>query len=150
MIKKDYSNGIRFHCQGSSKCCISRGSHGFVYLSRKDILKLSKYFDLSIKNFIKLYCDKSEGFMHFKEHRKNGECQFLEKKRCSIYPSRPTQCRTWPFWNENMKAKVWNKEIQSFCPGIGKGKLIKQSQIEKKIKADKKNEYEIINEIFRS
>ena len=150
MTKKIYSKGMRFQCQKSSNCCVSRGSYGFVYLSKKDILRLSKYTDLSIKDFIKLYCEKTYGFVHFKERRKNSECQFLEKKRCSIYKSRPTQCRTWPFWSENMKTKIWNEEIQSFCPGIGKGKIIQQSQIEKNINDDKKNEDEMINEVMKS
>ena len=150
MTKKIYSKGMRFQCQRSSNCCVSRGSYGFVYLSKKDILRLSKYTDLSIKDFIKLYCEKTYGFVHFKEHRKNSECQFLEKKRCSIYKARPTQCRTWPFWSENMKTKIWNEEIQSFCPGIGKGKIIQQSQIEKNINDDKKNEDEMINEVMKS
>ena len=150
MTKKIYSKGMRFQCQRSSNCCVSRGSYGFVYLSKKDILRLSKYTDLSIKDFIKLYCEKTYGFVHFKERRKNSECQFLEKKRCSIYKARPTQCRTWPFWSENMKTKIWNEEIQSFCPGIGKGKMIQQSQIEKNINDDKKNEDEMINEVMKS
>ena len=150
MTKKIYSKEMRFQCQGSSNCCISRGSYGFVYLSKKDILRLSKYTDLSIKDFIKLYCEKTYGFVHFKERRKNSECQFLEKKRCSIYKARPTQCRSWPFWSENMKTKIWNEEIQSFCPGIGKGKIIQQSQIEKNINDDKKNEDEMINEVMKS
>jgi len=150
MTKKIYAKGIKFQCQGSSNCCVSRGSYGFVYLSKKDILRLSKYTNLKIKDFIKLYCVKHAGFIHFKEHKKNGECQFLEKKRCSIYVARPTQCRTWPFWDENMKTKIWNEEIVFFCPGIGKGKIIKQSQILKKINSDKKNELEMIDEIFKS
>ena len=150
MTKKIYSKGMRFQCQRSSNCCVSRGSYGFVYLSKKDILRLSKYTDLSIKDFIKLYCEKTYGFVHFKERRKNSECQFLEKKRCSIYKARPTQCRTWPFWSENMKTKIWNEEIQSFCPGIGKGKIIQQSQIEKNINDDKKNEDEMIIEVLKS
>ena len=150
MTKKIYSKGMRFQCQKSSNCCVSRGSYGFVYLSKKDILRLSIYTDLSIKDFIKLYCEKTYGFVHFKERRKNSECQFLEKKRCSIYKARPTQCRTWPFWSENMKTKTWNEEIQSFCPGIGKGKIIQQSQIEKNINDDKKNEDEMINEVMKS
>ena len=74
----------------------------------------------------------------------------FRKKRCSIYKARPTQCRTWPFWSENMKTKIWNEEIQSFCPGIGKGKIIQQSQIEKNINDDKKNEDEMINEVIKS
>ena len=36
------------------------------------------------------------------------DCVFLKedpergRKTCSIYPVRPLQCRTWPFWPENL------------------------------------------------
>ena len=125
MKKFYYNNDIRFKCQGSSNCCISRDSYGFVYLSNKDIERLTNFFNLDEDNFIKLYCDKTNGFKHLKEKINNSNCQFLVDKKCSIYIARPTQCRTWPFWNENMKDKKWNKEISKFCPGIGKGPIIK-------------------------
>ena len=35
MKKIKYENGIKFQCQESSNCCVSRGSHGFVFLSKK-------------------------------------------------------------------------------------------------------------------
>ena len=139
----NYKKGIRFKCQGSSNCCVSRGSYGYVYLSKKDIIRLSKFLDLKINNFLKLYCDKTNGFYHLKEKMKNGECQFLDKKKCSIYIARPIQCRTWPFWSENMNGKTWNKKILELCPGIGKGKLFNKSEIDKKIKLDEKNEKNI-------
>ena len=142
----DYKKGIRFECQGSSKCCVSRGMYGYVYLTKKDILKISIYMDLKVIDFIKLYCDKTDGFTHFKEKMKNGDCQFLINKRCSVYKARPTQCRTWPFWKENMNAKTWNNEIVKFCPGIGKGGIIKKKEIEKKIRNDENNEIKILEE----
>ena len=40
----DIEKGIRFECQGSGNCCVSRGTYGFVYLSKKDIKKLSDGF----------------------------------------------------------------------------------------------------------
>ena len=64
---------------------------------------------------------------------------FLRDKRCSVYKSRPVQCRTWPFWPENMNSKIWNNEISKNCPGIGKGKIIKKREILKQINADYKN-----------
>ena len=147
MTNIDFKKGIHFKCQGSSNCCVSRGIYGYVYLSKKDILKLSNYINLNVKNFIKLYCDKTEGFIHFKEKMKNGDCQFLINKRCSIYKARPTQCRTWPFWKENMNAKKWNNEIAKFCPGIGKGGKVKKMEIDKIIKEDEKNEIKILDEV---
>ena len=80
MKKIDYQKGIHFECQGSSNCCVSRGTYGFVYLSKKDLIRLSRFTKLKISDFIKLYCDKTNGFTHLKEKNKNGNCLFLEKK----------------------------------------------------------------------
>ena len=31
--------------------------------------------------------------------RANGECVFWDRQAgCTVYPARPAQCRTWPFW----------------------------------------------------
>ena len=143
----DIEKGIRFECQSSGNCCVSRGSYGYVYLSKKDIKTLSIGFKTSEKNFIKKYCQKTDGFIHLKELKKNrGNCIFLKNNKCSVYKSRPIQCRTWPFWNENMNAKTWNLDIAKNCPGVGKGKLIKKNEILKSIKDDTKNEASIKKE----
>ena len=141
----DYKKGIRFECQGSGNCCVSRGSYGFVYLSDIDLKRFSKYFKISIKKFKEKYCQITDGFIHLSEkYELNGNCIFLKEKKCTGYNSRPTQCRTWPFWNENMNPKVWNEDIAINCPGIGKGKLIKSKKIERFLKEDLKNEDSIL------
>ena len=141
----DIEKGIRFECQGSGNCCVSRGSYGFVYLSDIDLNRFSKYFKISIKKFKEKYCQITDGFIHLSEkYELNGNCIFLKDRKCSVYNSRPTQCRTWPFWNENMNAKVWNEDIAINCPGIGKGKLIKSKTIERFLKEDLKNEDSIL------
>ena len=147
MKKINYNEGIKFECQGSSNCCVSRDSYGFVYLSIKDIKKLANYTKLNIADFLKLYCDKTNGFKQLKEKNKNGNCLFLTNAKCSVYSARPTQCKTWPFWSENMNAKKWNKDISKFCPGVGKGKLISKSEINRNIREDKKNEINMLEEI---
>ena len=147
MNKINYKLGIKFECQGSSNCCVSRNSYGFVYLSNKDIKKLSIFTKLSIKDFEKLYCEKTNEFIHLKEKNKNGNCLFLKEKRCTVYKARPTQCRTWPFWGENMNQKKWNQELSKFCPGIGKGKIIMKKEIDKNINEDTENENEMLKEI---
>ena len=76
----NFKEGIRFECQGSSNCCVSRDSYGYVYLSNKDILRLSKFIKLKYDDFIKLYCDKTDGFTHFKEKKNSSKCIFLDKK----------------------------------------------------------------------
>lgn len=81
------------------------------------------------------YTDKSDGLFHLKRNKKS--CPFLKDSQCMVYKARPTQCRTWPFWTENMKPKVWEKEIKTFCPGIGKGKLFSKEEIKKNIELNK-------------
>ena len=49
----DIEKGIRFECQGSGNCCVSRGTYGFVYLSKKDIKELSDRFKITEKNFVR-------------------------------------------------------------------------------------------------
>ena len=138
--------GIRFECQGSGNCCVSRGSYGFVYLSKKDIKKLSDRIKITKYEFLKDYCDKTDGYVHLKELKENkGDCIFLVNKKCSVYKSRPIQCRTWPFWPENMNTKTWNNEISKNCPGVGKGKVISKEKILEQIKADHENEINIKN-----
>jgi Fe-S-cluster containining protein len=44
-------------------------------------------------------------------------CVFFDasKRGCQIYPVRPSQCKTFPFWN-HFKDNV--KEVVKECPGI--------------------------------
>jgi len=30
---------------------------------------------------------------------------FLKDKQCTVYPVRPAQCRTFPWWKENLSSK---------------------------------------------
>ena len=123
-----WDNGIHFECQGSGRCCVSRDEYGYVYLTKEDRIRMAKALDLSTREFTKKYCEKLDGIYHLIDGE-DGRCQFLSENKCGIYQGRPTQCRTWPFWPEVMDAKIWEKEVAKFCPGIGKGKLWSKSEI---------------------
>jgi Fe-S-cluster containining protein len=47
----------------------------------------------------------------------NFACIFFDevKERCTIYPVRPSQCRTFPFWDPY---KHNDEEVKNECPGI--------------------------------
>lgn len=137
--KNWWSEGLRFECQQSGNCCTSHGEYGFVYLTLEDREVFAKYFKISVDEFTKKYCAKTDGIYHLIERKDNPDCIFLKDKRCSVYEARPTQCRTWPFWSEHMNAKSWNKDIASFCAGVGKGPLISSVEIEKAIKIQDKS-----------
>ena len=93
---------------------------------------MAQSLGLSTYEFTKTYCTTTDGVSHLIDGE-DGHCQFLKNKRCTAYEGRPTQCRTWPFWPETMDAKVWQKEVASFCPGVGKGPLISPEEIKKQI-----------------
>jgi hypothetical protein len=51
--------------------------------------------------------------------RANGDCVFWGTEGCSVYPARPRQCRTYPFWRANLHSpESWRAEVRE-CPGIG-------------------------------
>ncbi|MCB0407467.1 MAG: YkgJ family cysteine cluster protein [Bdellovibrionales bacterium] len=129
--KKFFSEGLRFQCQGTGKCCISRGEYGYVYMTREDRKNMAAELKMSLVAFTKKYCKQSGGYWHLKSNPDGPECLFLNKKnQCDVYKARPVQCRTWPFWPENMNAKTWRDDIAKNCAGIGKGPLRSAKEVE--------------------
>lgn len=128
MHKKWWHDGVRFKCQGSGKCCVSRGEYGYVYMTKEDRIRMAKALGMTTSAFTRQYCQKQDGIYHLIDGP-DGMCSFLDDHKCSIYEGRPTQCRTWPFWPEVMNAKVWQEEVATFCPGVGKGRIWQKDEI---------------------
>ena len=106
---------------------------------------MAKYLGLSTSSFTKKHCTKLGNAFHLNEDPKNPDCQFLNGNRCHVYEARPTQCRTWPFWPEVMGAKAWKKEVVSFCPGVGKGKVWSEEEIRSRLKEQQIAEDALVN-----
>jgi len=53
------------------------------------------------------------------------------KALCKVYQDRPNQCKTWPFWDQNINSKkAWDQAKKSApCPGMGSGALIPAEKI---------------------
>ena len=69
---------------------------------------IAAFLKVEFETFTKTYVRSVKGGYSLIE-RANYDCIFLRrengKSMCGIYPVRPTQCRTWPFWNEdNLKS----------------------------------------------
>jgi Fe-S-cluster containining protein len=126
--KNFYEKGLRFACQGDGKCCESRGQYGYVYLSFNDRRRLASHLGLTLTQFMTRYVRKEDGLYQLQYTGK--DCPFYHENRCSVYEARPWQCRTWPFWPENMHAAVWEHEVCSWCPGAGRGRLYTAREIE--------------------
>ncbi len=138
-----WAEGLKFECQGSGKCCTSHGEFGFVFLTKNDRKLMAKHLGLTTRQFISKYCEKTSGQWHLIERKDNPDCLFLKSKRCGVYEARPVQCRTWPFWPEVMNPKSWKKEVASFCPGVGKGRLWSSEEIETQLKIQASSEKQL-------
>jgi uncharacterized protein len=126
---KWYINGLRFACTGCGECCRDHGEYTYVYLVKEDIQAMAETLALSTADFLKKYClYQEDGLVHLRMG--TARCPFLENECCMIYEVRPKQCRTWPFWTENLKEATWYSEVTPFCPGTGKGKLFSAEEIE--------------------
>ena len=117
---------MQFACQGSGKCCVSRGAYGYVYLTLEDRRRLAQALKMPTRQFTRQYCSKTDRLFHLTDI--GPDCLFLRNSRCAVYEGRPTQCRTWPFWPENMNARAWTA-IAAFCPGVGRGKAVPREKI---------------------
>lgn len=117
---------MKFECQEScgGKCCKPgwSGSH-FIFLTDADIVRIEQFTGLHRNQFSKVGEFEWTRFATEKvTARFMGQCPFLQDGSCDIYEARPTQCRTFPYWPENMSDEKW-KALSAECPGIGKGPL---------------------------
>jgi len=141
MAKKEWwAKGIQFECQGSGRCCVSRNGFGYVYLTLADRQRFARHLKIPTAQFTREYCEKSDGYFHLKNAPDSEDCIFLKGGRCDAYLARPTQCRTWPFWPETLKAKAWDKDVAAYCPGVGKGKIHTEDEIRAQLNAQIKSE----------
>jgi uncharacterized protein len=128
-----YEDGIRFECIACGECCVTHGDeaeYAFVFLSDRDVAQIADCLGMAPIDFLNAYCATDDaGDIHLA--KLTGDCAFLEDgNRCRIYPVRPMQCRTWPFWTENMEEAVWFGPVTDCCPGIGQGRLYTKEEIQ--------------------
>lgn len=124
-----YRGGIRFACQGSAKCCRFRPGYDHVYVSLDERRDLARALGMRTSSFTRKYCRRSDG--NYELRATPTSCIFLRENRCSVYDARPGQCRSWPFWPENMTRKVWSRDVAPFCPGVGRGHVIAADTIDR-------------------
>jgi len=121
LVKKDgfdfaFEEGICASCQG--QCCI--GERGYIWINKEEIEALAKHLNLGNEEFISKYLFKVGYKYSIKEvellNNSYACCFFnLIEKKCSIYEYRPTQCRSFPFWDYFKKNK---EEVYKECPAI--------------------------------
>ena len=113
---------MRFECQkGCTACCRQKG---FVYLSELDSARMAEHLGMSPSDFERRYVYRTTNLRRLRVPRET-QCAFLEEGGCSIYEARPTQCRTFPYWPELVASKREWQKTSAWCPGIGKGPLVR-------------------------
>lgn len=111
-----YKDGLKFKCTGCGHCCT--GEPGYVWLSPEEIDAISAHLGISKEKFIQTYTRSVFGKLSLREDRVNFDCIFLKDKRCQIYNERPSQCRTFPWWKENLESPASWKEVARRCEGV--------------------------------
>jgi Fe-S-cluster containining protein len=120
-----FDEGIRFECRRCGDCCT--GDPGIVRVNEREIADIAAYLGMPVSAVV-------ETFLYFRENghsikeASDGRCLFFEDG-CRIYPARPIQCRTFPFWFANLRSEArWNR-TRNHCPGIGSGHLYTKNEI---------------------
>ena len=118
---------LRFECTGCGGCCTGRGNarvEYYVAIASAEQRRIRKYLGISLAWFKRRY------LMRFEDGEESlrwegDRCVFLDgEKRCRIYPVRPVQCRTYPFWPELVESRfAWRAEARR-CEGINRGEIV--------------------------
>ena len=139
-VRMFYENGLNFECQRCRYCCSVEP--GYVFLSEKDLERLSSFFGLERDDFIRTYCrlvDYGQYSLVSLTERSNYDCEFLSPEGCTVYEARPEQCRTYPFWANIVQSEEnWNNE-KMYCRGIGKGRKVSADEIRRELEKGEKN-----------
>jgi Fe-S-cluster containining protein len=120
-----FDAGIRFECQRCGTCCT--GDPGFIRISEREIRLLANFLQMPVQDLTRKHLKSiASGFTIAEEA--DGACRFYDEG-CRIYPVRPLQCRTYPFWFSQMRSqRQWDNAIRQ-CPGIGNGTLYSRERI---------------------
>jgi uncharacterized protein len=125
-----YQDGLRFECTQCGNCCT--GAPGYVWVNGQEIEQLAVLVgEADAEAFEQKYVRKI-GIRRSLREFPNGDCVFFdtETRRCSVYEARPRQCRTWPFWDSNVRTEAAWEHTCKICPGSGQGKLYSIETIE--------------------
>jgi len=139
-----YTAGLAFECLGCGQCCAGPGQ-GYVWVTQQDIADIADHLGIPIAEMRGRYVRQVGSRMSLIERRSNKDCVFLaaeapgggtgRTRSCTIYPVRPAQCRTWPFWSANLRSPWAWSLAATRCPGINRGQVFSCDEIEAKCNA---------------
>jgi Fe-S-cluster containining protein len=125
-----YQDGLRFECTNCGDCCT--GAPGVVWVTKDELAAIARLRgETDVEVFEEKYA-RRVGVRRSLREFPNGDCVFFDStaRCCQIYEVRPRQCRTWPFWDSNLRTpEAWQATGEA-CPGCNKGRLHLVDEIE--------------------
>lgn len=118
-----YHEGLQFECTGCGQCCT--GAPGYVWLTEEEAIAMTEYLGISIEDFAEQYLKQVDDRLSLRDLLPNYDCVFLKDNKCQVYPVRPKQCRTFPFWAQNLTSPEAWAEASLRCEGIRLGGPLK-------------------------
>lgn len=115
-----YADGLSFACTGCGQCC--SGAPGYVWLTEDEIQAIADYLKQPLDEFVRKFIRRVGERFSLREYPKNGQmdCVFLKDNKCEVYPVRPKQCRTFPWWPQMLKSRADWDAAAKWCEGICK------------------------------
>lgn len=126
-----YKDGLNFTCSQCGDCCT--GAPGVVWVEEDELREIAEHLDKPIGEIRLFHTRLVRGRVSLVEHQ-NGDCTFFdpETRGCTVYPVRPIQCRTWPFWQSNLESEDKWKQVCQDCPGAGQGAFFSLQQVQER------------------
>lgn len=123
-----FADGLAFSCQGCGDCC--RGPGGYVWVTEDEAKEMANALGMAFTVFTaKMLRTTMAGLALVDNGR--GDCPLLgENGKCAVYHNRPVQCRTWPWWEENLVSEQRWEDAATRCPGMNKGTVHSRVVIE--------------------
>lgn len=124
-----YKDGLHFRCTQCGHCCT--GTPGHVWVDEDEIAAIAEYLDKPVGEIRLMHSRRVGSRVSLNEYA-NGDCIYFDgaTRGCTIYPVRPKQCQTWPFWNSSLRSEADWKAVQKECPGAGHGDFVPLEEIE--------------------
>jgi len=121
-----YREGLRFDCTQCGNCCT--GPPGAVWFDADEGRAIAAELGLAEEEFVARFTRLvgSRRSLQERETERGHDCIFLDRESspgralCGIYRARPSQCRTWPFWAQNLTTRrAWEETRERVpCPGM--------------------------------
>jgi len=109
---------------------------GYVWVDREERRRLADHLELSLPEFDRRYLRIVSGRTALID-RSDGACIFWNEG-CTVYPVRPDQCSTFPFWKENLATPEEWRETAKECEGIGDGDSYDREEVDRMVANESK------------